>query len=296
MKKPLFYIVLLSIIIGSCTKEIVIVPPNYQEKLVVHSYLNSDSFVQVSVSKSLPISSKESFQAVTNAVINIYEGGLLRGTLVHIIDGTYEIGFKPIKGKEYFIEVVAGDLRCTALDVVPDEVEIETIKVDTIPFFKGQDFLQFTLTPSNDLGLKDYYEISALFKVREYVVTMGVLDSFDVLRKVNLSTIDPIILSNTNNDNFVNQFLFEDEKMSAGTKIKVGTYDVKNLEPNLTPVSITLILKKMSFLGYDYFNTLYNHNYYRSDPFSLPVKVHTNIENGYGFFGGTQEDRIEIVF
>jgi hypothetical protein len=249
------------------------------------------------VSKTNPISGSVSYSPVTDAIINLYENGLLLGTLVHDVNGQYKIGLKPKIKKEYFIEVVSGDQRCTAIDVLPDTVSVVSLKLDTVPFLSGQGFLQFTMEPSNILNSKEFYEVSAFLEVREYIELLGVIvDSIDVIRAINLETIDPIILANANNKNYKEQYLITDQALSLGTAIKFGTYDIKELKGNEELKSITIILRSMSEDAYNYYNSVYNQIYYRSDPFSLPVKVQSNIQNGHGVFAGIQESRVIVSF
>lgn len=297
MKNWIIHIAFCLLVLSSCTKEIKIVPKDYTEKLVVHSSLNSDSFIRVQVSKTNPVSSNVSYSSVTDAAINLYENGLLIGALVHNINGQYEIGLKPKIKKEYFLEVISGDQRCTAIDVLPDTVSVVSLKLDTVPFLSGQGFLQFTLEPSNILNSKEFYEVSAFLEVREYIELFGVIvDSIDAIRTINIETIDPIILANANNKNYKEQYLITDQALSLGTAIRFGTYDVKELKSNEKVKSITIILRSMSEDAYNYYNSVYNQIYYRSDPFSLPVKVQSNIQNGHGIFAGMQESRVTVSF
>ena len=298
MKKALYHIAIsILVLAASCTKEIQVNPKDYSKKLVVTSSLNSDSLFSLVLSTTNSISSKSSFSSVEDGIVKIYENGNLLGNFVHEANGKYTLAIKPKRNNEYFIDIEAGELSCTALDIVPDTVKVVSLRLDTVPFLSGQDFLQFTLEPSNDLGKKEYYEVSANLVVREYKVFSGVkVDSVDVTRVMHLETIDPVILSNANNKNFNEQYLFSDELLESRSSVKFGTYDVKNLKQNEMIVSCTIKLKSLSENSFRYYNSLYSQIYYRSDPFSLPVKVETNVVNGYGIFGGIQEDHVDIQF
>lgn len=282
---------------ASCTKEIQVNPKDYSKQLVVTGSLNSDSLLSLRLSTTNSISSKSSFSSVEDGIVKIYENGNLLGNLVHESNGKYTLAIKPKRNNEYFIDIEAGELSCTALDIVPDTVKVVSLRLDTVPFLSGQGFLQFTLEPSNNLGIKEFYEISANMVVREYRVVLGVkVDSVDFTRVMNLETIDPVILSNANNNNFNEQFLFSDELLESRSSVKFGTYDVKNLGQNEIILSCTIKLKSLSKNAYHYYNSLYSQIYYRSDPFSLPVKIESNVVNGHGIFGGIQEDHVDIQF
>ena len=281
----------------SCTQEINITPKDFTEQLVVNSSLNSDSFISIFVSKTNTISSQLNYSPVTDALVKIYENKVFLGNLGHSVNGRYALAIRPKKNVEYFIEINSGNLECTALDLIPDTVSVVSVQIDTVPFLNGQGFLQFTMEPSNIPGVKEYFEVSAQFNLREYKKKFGVVvDSNDIIRTVNLETIDPVILSNANNKNFKEQYLFTDDALVASSKIKFGTYDARDLSANEKVVSCILIFKSLSKDSYSYYNSLYSQIYFRTDPFSLPVRIQTNVLNGYGIFGGVQEDRVEILF
>lgn len=291
----LFYIAL--VLLFGCTKEIQIVPKDFKEEIVLNGLLNQDSLIKVEVLKTVSISSTSVDNTIDDAIVKLFENGDSIGFLSSVGNGVYTFPKYPKNGSRYRLKVEALGKICEVEDKVPDTVKILSVKVDTVPFLKGQGFLQFTVSTSNQAQLDEFFEISALLKVRKYV-TFGnlIIDSTDVEQDVNLSSLDPIILANANNSNFKTQFLYTDKALGVNTAIKVGTYDVKELQKNSKPLSCTLILKSLSNDSYVYFNSLYNHLYYRTDPFSLPVKVISNVNNGHGIMGAFHEDRYTINF
>ncbi len=110
----------------SCTKELDLLFPQTGEQIVLNSILYPDSLIQVSITKTLPISNADDkFPVITNAVVRLYENEQLLGNLT-FQDSIYVLDYYPKAGQQYSIEVeVPGYAMLTASDVVPYPLEAE---------------------------------------------------------------------------------------------------------------------------------------------------------------------------
>ncbi|WKN44571.1 DUF4249 family protein [Tunicatimonas pelagia] len=119
MRKDLINL-LIFFLTTSCTQEVNMPFPTFQEELVLNSILHPDSLIKLSLTKSLPLgSTTQNFPVVSSAEMRLYENDILIGEPT-FQDSLYTLNYYPQSNKKYSIEVeVSGFPTLRASDVVP---------------------------------------------------------------------------------------------------------------------------------------------------------------------------------
>ncbi|MCT4615546.1 MAG: DUF4249 domain-containing protein [Marinifilaceae bacterium] len=90
------------------------------------------------------------------------------------------------------------------------------------------------------------------------------------------------------------QYLIFDDKYFNGQNFKldlyVQSYDLTNPEENKFYVELFHINKDL----YEYYRTVELYDENDGNPFSQPVQIHTNIENGLGIFSGSYKNHLKF--
>lgn len=280
MVKNLLYILVLTIVLCSCEKEYDIADfPEHTPKIVVNCLFNPDESwtVRLSSSKSeLDISSE--YKTINNADVKIYEDDILLETLTYnVTTEKYEGITIPQIGKKYSIEASAPNFTTVnASDIIPAFVPIDSWEIDSEIInnnYGGDDYYiySFNITLTDPINTNNYY------------ATDLTTHYFDTL--FNLQYGDTILdFYDIHND-----LLFNGQNYKINLRKKLPTY-----EGELSYYTINIYLRSISETAYNYFNSLGIQVDNSGDPFSQPVPVYNNIENGFGIFAGYSEDIITI--
>jgi hypothetical protein len=291
--------VLFVLTVSACTKEIDLKVKNFAPQLVVNSILMEDSIIRIHLSKTQKITATSDILNVEDAVVQLYSnGGQFMGGMNYDGNGYYSHTLTAVPEMDYKIEIYTDDLECEARDTVPKTIVINSVDTANTLFIEGKNFFQITMSFEDDVSAKNYYSIRAELLVKEYIMNGSVKeDSTYSARRVNFLTDDVYILSNKDNQIFKEELLFTDIGFNGlSTTVKFGTYDIRDLASNEVPMEMTLFARSVSHSSYRYFNTLNAHLYYQDDPFSLPVEVFSNVEDGRGIFGSVSEKKMIISF
>ena len=130
MRKKLYLISTLLIVLFACEKTVYIDIPDKGRKITINSLFNPDSLLKVSVSKSCHILDND-IQAIENATVEIYKNGSLINTLPYLNNGLYKSTTqKPLSGDSYKIKVTVPGMGTAETDsYIPLKTNI--ISIDT---------------------------------------------------------------------------------------------------------------------------------------------------------------------
>jgi hypothetical protein len=279
----------------SCEKVINIDFPDEGRKIVLNSLFDSDSTLTIKLTKSVHVlSTNYNFEPVTNATVWLYENEQLIETTTENDEGYYHFNSKIKSGKTYSINANADGLPgISSKTIVPTPVIIDTINLDFRivnevfgPFLKQIDFnLEFKDNPLE----QNFYMLNAYFyQIEGYAVSQDNDTTYMKNRcNLNLSTPIPAI---TENNGYIGMSIIFDDATFNGELYNLqfqSEYLYFNAYYNQDPE--TTIYFSLSSISKDYYLYLVSYSKYldiQGIPLAEPIKVHSNIENGFGIFAG----------
>lgn len=267
-------------------------------QLVVNSDFTAGQNVLVTVTKTQNILESPAVKFVDNALVEVFQEDELLETLTFIpqtnrLPPKYASSdFKPREGETYILKASApGFDPIIAKSHVPYPVEISQLYVSNVNLASNSES-QNDLTYSYNVLLQfedpadmvNYYHLDFFQKVFSYTVLEG-----DTI--INGSSLESLSFSPENNNNsfiayFLGGVLFEDAKfngslITASFNISISIdSETKLLGPMLAQ------LRNVSEQYYHYYNSVSRQQTSGNDPFSPPVFIDSNVENGKGVFAG----------
>jgi len=313
MKKIKYILIPITILFATaCEKTVYFDVETVPNKLVLNAFLEPDSNNTAIVALSLdPLAIGFESVRVVDATLQINKNGELAGTYSHDIDGIYSISDAILNASPndvFDITVSApGRETITASTTIPSSVAIETIAIiDTvlikvsyssidpdgnpiiidslIPYFS----IKFTFTdPVGD----DYYALQINYK-DAYSESFACFTTFDPTFTVN----NDFNFGNENEDGsttlcdevLFTDVTFEGEQHSMVVNIyalATEFFDEPRFEFNLSHLSESV---------YQYRTTAQMQVNNSDNPFGEPVIVYSNINNGFGIFGGLSRSRANV--
>lgn len=264
--------------------------PEAEPRLVIESAFGPDTIFSIKISCSSGLNNQEDIKAVINATIEISENGLLiEQQPWHRWNGIYQSSFRPSEKNNYIIKVSApGYKTVTAADAVPAEIKIDSVHTQ----FVSEDYFEKKYRVKiffRDLpGEKNYY----------HLVVLGEFHYGTQIDYYNLpfETSDPSIKSGNYDDDFydtdfLGDAVFNDQLFDGQSReltIIVSDHEPRDIQ--------TVRLSSVSKNLYEYLRTIRSQS--NDDDFSLtePVQIYSNVENGFGIFGGYSLDIYPVDF
>ncbi|MBU0764328.1 MAG: DUF4249 domain-containing protein [Bacteroidetes bacterium] len=287
--KTLSYILILSILLScSCRKVIEMDIPDKDKKIVLNCILQPDTTVSIHLSKSIGILDNDSeIESLNNAVIRLYENNSLLETLIFQGYGFYNSTFPVETGKTYRIEASYPGLHDVSAEAaVP--VPIPVLSWDTLSYTyhnydniydEEHEALQCRIRFSDPIQEDNYYMIG---------VTCKNDDGYgDYSNSIWFESEDPA-LDIENSKIFITDYkevvIFDDE-IFDGLGYTFNLYLFKDyLSPGENKLTFTLYTLPVDLYRYFRSYSFYQGAY--QDPFAEKVQIFSNIENGFGIFGG----------
>ena len=291
MKRTIYYIIVTALIAASCEKIIDINLPDKDRKIVLNSVINPDSVLSVYLYQSKSILENNNPLFLEDAVAEVFQEGVSVGTMEYSGYGKYVLpGFFPSVGRLYRIEVNHPVLGAVQSEIsVPSPVEI--LKVDTsrsIGEYGNQVFKMKVkiADPSDEIN---YYALSISQTSRVLdPETGGFLDS--------TATMNTYFRLLTDDDNgfggdFVDQGLsyYVNDKLFFPDTYFAAHGGLRELDLEYFIFSVDSVEVEVRLDHVDpsyYFYSVSKQKYYQANgnPFSEPVQVFNNIDNGFGLF------------
>ncbi len=275
--------------------------PLRPSRLVVNSYFESDSIWKFQVSNSLSVLDNADLKIIDNASIRLFKGGEFLDTISEM-DEDYWYRYTdhlPVQGERYSIEVSTPDFVSVihAEDILPQAVPLSN--VDVIVTDSSFNYERYYEWGTIQRGwVEGFFEITFLDPAMEENYYRMSLYSYDVDYDYVDSTIKHIYKRSvyyqvedasiedqfSSDDNLLfNDFLFDGQKYKI--KLSFQEWDVfKGQE-------FYVELESLSRTGYLYKKSISEYENASGDPFSEPVRIYSNIENGFGIFAGLSRDQ-----
>jgi hypothetical protein len=274
-------------------------------KISLYSQLNPAKPVIVSFYKSKNITDTTDFDIIDDAVITLYDGINLLDTLELTTDlqssqPYWKSNIFPHPGVNYTLKANAENLEEVTADAfIPDYVSRPVIFYKTselLPISLGGNYKIIELTST--IHLPDFPNNATLYSLNIYIEKGNLeLNGGELVIK-SYSHASPIIFSPVSVSDFVSFSMdksiiirkdYWENNRDIDFRIRY-TYNFLNEKP----LKVFYEWRTLSEDYYDYHYALSRQNI--NDPFSEPVTIHNNINNGYGNFSGFNFHKDSLLF
>jgi hypothetical protein len=302
-------------VFSSCQTEEIIVPDTGR-RIVINALITTDSLISVNLSRSLFItdSALAEENLLKNAKAFLFENGTYVDSLQYIEIPYINLGVDiyvpsnyrsqriyPLAGEEYEIRVSSPGLPDASSKIrIPDPVRIE--KVDTsVVRLTGT----FESWESNIRVLCDIEFTDPANEKNFYLLYVYRIPAFSSASNNMVFTCqDPIVEEYLNHGTMLEGVAFTDRSISGQKHLLRVTLNGKDIGdpfyqegfPESHKKSIYFRLYSITEDYYKYIQTLnlFLENY--KSPLAVPTQVYSNIEGGYGIFGGAAVSSDSLVF
>lgn len=273
-------------VMTSCEKEIELKQSEIDPRIVVNSIFTANDTIWIELSESRNVLFEGAMPTITDAALKLTDSnGAVLGDFIHQSDGNYYLStVLPIAGNRYGITASkAGFESVSAFSSAPELINVTSI--DTVSKADISE-MEFTINFTDNAAEKNYYSIS----ITGYY---GYEDEFgEIVYWENnyFSTKEFYVVNGgagigedgTKNDT---EFYFPDDLIDGDNISFKST--IYFPAANEYPVYFIVKVASLSEDLYKYKVTYANYLNTQGSPFAEPVRVYSNIENGFGIFGGS---------
>ena len=304
MKNTCFRISILVLAFSGC--ELIINPdlPEHTPRLVIKAFFTPDGGWAASVSRSVGIlePSPGPERWVTGASVELLSDGRIIDRLPFLYRERVYASEKLLQtGRSYSLQVSAPGFETVhATDSAPPSVptSIESYRVETSDPVPGEPGVstvtefRITLQIQDPSGEENRYQIRVIAPGRSG------------RRDLRFSTRDPSIVS----DNRIEDPVTESVEPFTGSEpfFRDALFDGESHEIEISSVNllveaslervIWLQVRHISKAYYRHLKSALLHETTVDNPFAEPVRVYSNVENGYGIFAGYSSQTFELTF
>ena len=294
--KKIYLVLIIALTYISCEKVIPFEGDVTIPKLVINSIFQSDSTFKVHVSSSRSVIETDSFQNITDAVVNINDGnGNIIETLNHQENGFYVGQTFPQENQTYTLQVTHPNyVNITSMDSLPLSIVINSVDTSTIVDPINGDRLQITMNFEDPGSSQNFYLIET-YSINEYLVIKNSDTSeyeLDTAKQYMVLTDE--VFQNGGSP-WREQGLFNDLLFNGQNKALELEIPYENLSGNeagynwsYKTLGVRVYLHNISRSYYYFRTSLELYQSASGNPFAQPVQVYSNIENGFGVFAGSQ--------
>lgn len=293
MKSTAFYTALFLLIFSSCVKEIDMDFPDAESKLTLSCILQPGEVIKAHLTSTVPFSQVNGSPYYRDGLITLYENGKLVDTLSvcegrfresqHDTAWIYCSSYPVTQGNTYLVKAVkAGFPEIHGTTTIPQKG-----KVIDIQSFDDDEFGEPFEIVVQDAGSGHHFY---LLEIRSNDGTTQPLIADLASDDPTISLFSQIgVLQLPNEERIGTKAFFTDEYFSGNTKkIKVRASFAGIGEAN------EVLLYSVSKEYYDYVKTLAINRAVGESPFSEPLPVKTNVNNGFGLVGSVNVTTIRF--
>ncbi len=270
----------------SCEKEIPLDAEQKVPRIVVNSIFGDGDTIYVHVSESRDVLYEGDLPNLTTAVVKLQDAnGNTLGDFTHLGDGIYKLAnYIPVAGQTYSLLV-----SNTGFDQVEAQTKTPAvITISSTDTLRKNDEMNYSIKFSDDPSITNYYAIAIeqitigdFYKFSDYY-----FETSEIFTQNGSADVD--------GTKYGSIFLFSDATFSGGQ----CDFDASNYVP-AESIDSTIIVVSLMSLSEDYFKyklSLEKYQETAGDPFAQPVQVYSNVENGFGIFGGYSVYRDTLFF
>lgn len=274
MKNTISIFIIIAFLFTACEKTIEFDGEVKTPKLVLNGMLMADSTLTIHLSHSLSVIDNGEIGNITNASVYLYENGVVIDTLSHKGNGYYTSDITIASGKEYEIRASAANYESIdASDIVPSPITVDSI---TNKIVNGQDGeeIHFNIYINDKEAEENYY----IIRLYSSTYWMGGNDWYQDW----VECYDPYVEDIGYGDNYYADVFLPDNMFNGEQyNLEISTYWY---EEDTTDYRIEVLSCSKAY--YNYSKSIMRYEMTEGDPFSQPVQVYSNINNGFGIFAG----------
>ena len=287
----------------SCIKMIDIEIPEYDRKLVVNALINPDSLVVVGLTRSNTVITQTFADPVGNATILLYENDQLVGSLIPLRNSFYYLpDFKPSSGRSYRLEISAGELKpVIAVTRVPDTIGIIAFDTTWVAGDDGNRILNGSIRVSDPAQQKNFYSARVAithkrwdYSTQTFTDEMATYTLWIDPPGLENRTLDFFFLETGSGFNSYGSVFFSDD-LFLEEEFEISFSENEERFHGADTVVIDVSVDHIEASYYQYARSFRNYQNNSGNPFSEPVQVYTNVENGLGIFSGFARSNRKIV-
>lgn len=294
--------ILFTIFFSSCQKDLITNGEEEESKIVINSFVNNKSEMEVSVTKSFSAFEEPQIEALKDAKVSVYKDDLFLEDLIFSqteedLVGKFSSSFIPETVSDYRIEVSHPDYDdIRSKTQVPNGVDISNASVD---FAAGNSFnFSFDI---NDADSTNYYFLKMYF--RSYIVDSITQEK----RYVAQERIEIPVTSVPDGQRYLdNGYVFKDDTFNGDNATLAGVAKYSRIPESLpffgglgddVVADSTVLYIHLETLTEDAYKYYSSHATYLNtilDVFGENQSIYSNVENGYGIFAGVYVDAIGV--
>ena len=292
------------ILFWSCTKTIDFEDAETDKQVTINCIMYPDSSLQALIVNTRSVLSGYNYTLITDASVALYEDGTEIGQLEE--DGGYykASNIKPQAGKTYQLKVIANGKQLEATTQIPLAADISSIDTATVEDEWGHKKINIDLTFNNNTQ-DDYYRVVIMQERLSSYTDQNDSIIYSIRKNpYSFEADDPVFKNLYNNfggdeldigpendyrifsDDFFNgkEYTLQFQMPGFNTSNNYG------YNQNIIYEKYTIHFQKISSDLFNYLKYLNLYDYYSDNPFSEPVQVYSNIENGTGIVAGFNDD------
>ena len=295
--KKIIIITLGVVSLFSCEKTLELDAETKSSKLVVNSLFNQQNRWEVEVSRSLSILDEGYLERIDNAVVSIYNEATLISNLTYDGEKYIALGLTdPItSGSKYRVEVSAPNYTSvTAEDICPFSAPISGVTSTSFINSFGEEEYTIQVSFQDQANVNNYYgiELEVSTYSRYYNSSTGLYDTvLDYTDNAYITSIDPIV-DNGGADSYTQVLTFKDNLFQGQQKSLTFNYTNYSNPDQFFKRKIKLLSYSES--TYNYSKSIEAYRNTEGNPFAEPVQVFSNVEGGFGIFGGRSSSEYEF--
>jgi hypothetical protein len=286
------WIAALLILLYSCEKPKNISLPAHQAKLVLHGYINLGDTFRVAVGKTtinLGIIPADSTLIVTNALVILFENGVIKDTLTYnrTIKRYESSHIVAVPGVVYKVMVQSSgfttiEATATAPSFVPTNSLTRTPDARFDESGNSLDDITFSFTDppaENNYYLAELNSFLSGTTSRDFCVF-----TYDPAVDLHQGSLDPFEIGSCINNR---EFIFSDRLFDGTTKELIISTNSNELKTFVDGNRIYRPYLKKYTISQDFFQYVSDRitlNVIDNNPFSQPYTIPGNVKNGYGLF------------
>lgn len=289
--RSLFLFVFLILTLTACEKEIPLDSEQKEPRIVVNCIFGDGDTISVHVSESRNVLYEGELPNLTSASVILQDqNGNALGNFTHEGDGIYKLNnYIPSAGISYKLTVTN-----TGFDAVQAETQTPSaISISAIDTLRKGDEMNYAIKFSDDPATTNYYGIT----VEQITISddgMGGVFTYSDYYFETSEIFTQNGYADVDGTKYGSVFLFSDATFNGGNCV----FDASTYIP-VGSTDSTIIVVGLLSLSEDYFKYKLSYEKYQEtagDPFAQPVQVYSNVENGFGIFGGYSVYRDSLFF
>ncbi|WP_161596625.1 DUF4249 domain-containing protein [Chitinophaga vietnamensis] len=278
MQRIFVYAVLLVMILCGCERRVDINLPYEGDRLVINSLIQPDSVVYARVTRSIPanVYNEGAFAEVRDAGVTLEEDGkVLPMAALQIGGNMWYVSSQPaVLGRHYKISASKSGLSSVyAADTLPPPPNVSNASAQ-----RNSSRVRFTL--KDRPGAADYYRL----RIFAYGPS-GQPDTMRLFRldpSFNNNVIDVIAEAN------YTSMIMSDERFDG----KTLTFVLQTKDPIVNAKQLMIEVSELTYNSWQYLKTASAQLENSGSIVTEPVRVFTNVVNGYGIVGGINTRRL----